>query len=231
MIGSLFFEVEGVLASTAALRRAALLRALTDEGLASGDSPDEAADIADDSARDTRDAVRHALRGHAIASDETTLTLIALRADRHFASLVQGGVSLAPGARELLELAASRCRLAIVTGLTRASVDAVLSLAELDGAIEVIIAAEDVGAPKPAPDGYRKALERMNRKRALDITTAIALECGSAGARAAHGAGLRCAVIAPGRETSIACADATLESLVGETPATLGAMLSIRAIG
>ncbi len=231
MIGALFFEVEGVIASTSALRRAALLRALADEGLAGAESPADGAAIADCAERDTRDAVRHALRGHAIASDETTLTLIALRADRHFASLVQAGVSLAPGARELLALAASRCRLAIVTGLTRASVDSVLSLAELDGAIEVIVAAEDVTAPKPASDGYRKALERASRKRPLDITTAIALESSAAGVRAAHGAGLRCAVIVPSHETSIAGADATLVSLVGETPATLGAMLSIRAVG
>lgn len=231
MIGALFFEVEGVIASTSALRRAALLRALADEGLTGAESPADGANIAVDAERDTRDAVRRALRGHAIARDETTLSLIALRADRHFASLVQAGVSLAPGARELLALAASRCRLAIVTGLTRASVDSVLSLAELDGAIEVIIAVEDVTAPKPASDGYRKALERATRKRPLDITTAIALESSAAGVRAAHGAGLRCAVIVPTHETSIAGADATLVSLVGETPATLGAMLSIRAVG
>ena len=41
-----------------------------------------------------------ALRHHAIASDETGLSLIALRADRHFSALVHAGVSLAPGARE-----------------------------------------------------------------------------------------------------------------------------------
>jgi beta-phosphoglucomutase len=227
MIGSLFLEVEGVLAGTAALRRAALLRALADEGLAPADLPD----LDGEGGAGTRDAVRRALRHHAIARDETALTLIALRADRHFAALVQTGVSLAPGARELIEQSISTCRLAIVTGLERATVSSLLALAELDGAFEVIVAAEDVAAVKPAPDAHRKALERMSRKRPLDVRAALALEPGAAGARAARAAGLRCAVIAPFRAESIVDADAMLESLVGETLATLDAMLPIEAAG
>lgn len=227
MIGSLFFEVEGVLAGTVALRRSALLRAFAEEGLA----PTDFNDSGHDTGSGTRDAVRRALRHHAIASDETALTLIALRADRHFAALVQAGVSLAPGARALIEHAISTCRLAIVTGLARATVDSLLTLAELDGVFEVIIAAEDVAAAKPAPDGYRKALARMSRRRPLDARSALALEPGAAGARAARAAGLRCAIVAPFRAESVADADAMLGSLVGETVATLDAMLPIEAAG
>jgi beta-phosphoglucomutase len=223
MIGSLFFEVEGVLAATTSLRRAALVRALAEEGLAAADS----LDLADDTGEGTREAARRALQDRAIAIDETTLTLVAFRADRHFASLVAAGVSLAPGARELIELAAASCRLAIVTGLDRTTVTAMLSLAELDGAFEVIIAAEDVAAVKPAPDAHRKAIERMGRRRFVDLRTALALEPGVVGARAARAAGLRCAVVAPFRVESIIDADAMLASLVGETPASLDAMLSM----
>jgi beta-phosphoglucomutase-like phosphatase (HAD superfamily) len=227
MIGSLFFEVEGVLAGTVALRRAALLRALAEEGFA----PAEVSDVEPDAGGATRDSVRRALRHHAIAGDETALTLIALRADRHFSALVRAGVSLASGARELVQHAISSCRLAIVTGLERATVDSLLSLSELDGAFEVIVAAEDVASVKPAPDGYRKALERMNRRRPLDVRTALALEPGAAGARAARAAGLRCAIVAPFRAESVPDADAMLESLAGETLATLEAMLPIEAAG
>ncbi|MEP7064434.1 MAG: HAD hydrolase-like protein [Gemmatimonadota bacterium] len=227
MIGSLFFEVEGVLAGTAALRRTALHRALAEEGLA----PSDFADTHDDAEGGSRDAVRRALRHHPLSRDETALTLIAMRTDRHFASLVQTGISLAPGASELVMQAIATCRLAIVTGLARATVDSVLALAELDGAFEVIIAAEDVASAKPAPDAHRKAIERMTRRRQLDVRTALALEPGAAGARAAHGAGLRCAVVAPYRAESIADADAMLESLVGETVATLAAMLPVEAAG
>ena len=223
MIGSLFFEVEGVLATTTSLRRAALVRALAEEGLVAADT----ADLSDDTGEGTRETVRRALRNHALAGDETALTLIALRAERHFAALVSAGVSLAPGARDLVTLAVSSCRLAIVTGLDRATVSAMLTLADLDGAFEVIVAAEDVAAAKPAPDAHRKALERMSRRRPMDPRTALALEPGVAGARAAHAAGLRCAVVAPFRVESIVDADAMLASLEGETPATLDAILAI----
>jgi len=127
--------------------------------------------------------------------------------------------------------AISTCRLAIVTGLARTTIDALLSLAELDGAFEVIIAAEDVASVKPAPDGYHKAIERMHRRRPLELRTALALEPGAAGARAARAAGLRCAIVAPFRAESVADANAMLESLVGETLVTLDAMLPIEAAG
>jgi beta-phosphoglucomutase-like phosphatase (HAD superfamily) len=227
MIGSLFCEVEGVLAGTAVLRRAALLRVLAEEGVA----PSETSDADHDAGGSTRDVVRRALRHHALASDETAITLIALRADRHFAALLQTGVSLAPGARELIEQSISTCRLAIVTGLDRSAIDSLLTLADLDGAFEVIITAGDVAAAKPAPDGYRKALERMSRRRTLDARTGLALEPGAVGARAARAAGLRCAVVAPFRAESVADADAMLESLAGESLASLEAMLPIEAAG
>ena len=227
MIGSLFVEVEGVLAGTAALRRAALLRALAEEGLA----PADITDTGIDAVGGTREVVRRALQHHAVASDETALTLIALRADRNFASLVHTGISLVPGARDFVERALTSCRLAIVTGLDRAIVDSLLALADLDGAFEVIVASEDVASPKPAPDGHRKALDRMARRRALDARTALALEPGALGARAARAAGLRCAVVAPFRAESVADADAMLESLAGESLATLDAMLPVEAAG
>jgi beta-phosphoglucomutase-like phosphatase (HAD superfamily) len=144
---------------------------------------------------------------------------------------VHAGVSLAPGVRELIAQSVSTARLAIVSGLERATIESLLSLAELDGAFEVIIAAEDVAAVKPAPDGYRKALERMARRRPLDARAALALEPGPIGARAARAAGLRCAIIAPFRAENVADADAMLESLTGETLATLDAMLPIGSAG
>jgi beta-phosphoglucomutase-like phosphatase (HAD superfamily) len=232
MIASLFWEVEDVLVRTGPLRRAALLRVLAeDELVPPGTTPllDEA-HLAD-AGGDTRSLVRDVLRVHAVALDEAAVTLLAMRIDREFASRLQAGVSLAPGARELVALASGSCRLAIVTGLARATVDSLLALAELDGAFEVIIAAEDVAAAKPSPDGYRRALERLTRRRPLDSHSGLALEPGPAGARAARAAGLRCVVVAPFRVESIVDASAMLASLVGETPASLDAMLAVRAAG
>jgi beta-phosphoglucomutase-like phosphatase (HAD superfamily) len=228
MIGAMLYEVEGVLANTEPLRRAALLRALAEEGI---EQLDPANALPDAHGGDSREVVRLALRHHAIASDEAAITLIAHRADRHFASLVHTGLSLAPGAREMIANAAAQCRLAIVTGLDRDTVGALLALADLDGAFEVIVAAEDVLAAKPAPDGYRKSLDRMRRRRPLDAHTAIAIEPDVIGARAARAAGLRCVVVSPPRADVIAHADALIASLAGETPATLDALLAMQAAG
>lgn len=228
MIGAMLCEVENVLANTDPFRRAALLRALAEEGIESVDLPDALPHRDGDDARET---VRNALRGHALAHDEGALTLLAHRADRHFASLLRTGVSLAPGVAAMLAGAASRCRLAIVTGLDHATVDGVLALADLDGAFEVIVAAEDVAMAKPAPDGHRKALDRMRRRRTMDTRAAIAIEPGEAGARAAHAAGIRCVVISPDGGADISHADAVLPSLAGETPGSLDALLSMQAAG
>jgi len=228
MIGAMLCEVEGVLANTGPFRRAALLRALAEDGV---EPIDAMAGLPDRTGDSTRELVRLAVQNHALARDETAITLIAHRADRHFSSLVHAGLSLAPGAREMFAGAAASCRLAIVTGVDRATVDSVLALAELDGAFEIIIAAEDVASAKPAADGHRKALERLRRRRPLDHRSAIALEASVIGARAAHAAGLSCVVVAPLGTPHIADADAMIPSLVGQTPATLDAMLSLQAAG
>jgi beta-phosphoglucomutase-like phosphatase (HAD superfamily) len=225
MIASLFFEVEGVLAATAPLRRTALARALSQEGIA----PARATETSLDASIGIHEAVRRAVSDLPAARDETALTLIALRADRELASLVQSGVSLAPGARELVEQAVTRCRLAIVTGLDRSTVTSILALADLESAFEVIVAREDVVAGKPHPDAHRKAIERLGRRRPLDLRTALALESGAAGARAARDAGLRCAIVAPFHAENVVDADAMLSSLVGETTSSLDALLSTEA--
>ena len=228
MVGAMLLEVEGVLANTAPLRRAALHRALADDGVAR-DPADLASD--DHTGHATREIVRRALLDHDLARDEGAITLIAHRADRYFDSLMHAGVSRAPGAREMLAASATRCRLALVTGLGRATVDSLLALAELEGAFEVIVAAENVAAAKPAPDAHRKAFERLRRRRTLDLLAAVALEPGAVGARAAHAAGIRCVVVGTAGDRRIADADAMIPSLAGYTPASLDALLSLRAAG
>lgn len=228
MVGAMLCEVEGVLANTGPIRHAALLRALAEDGIQPVDATEG---LPDRTGGSTRELVRRAVGNHAVSRDEIAITLIAHRADRHFSSLVHAGLSLAPGAREMFAGAAASCRLAIVTGVDRATVDSVLALADLDGAFEIIVASEDVAAAKPAPDGHRKALQRLRSRRPLDPRTTIALEGSVVGARAARAAGLSCVVVSPLGAPHVAQADAMILSLVGQTPATLDAMLSMQAAG
>ncbi len=64
-----------------------------------------------------------------------------------------------PGVEEMLRgLRACGCRLGVVTSKRRRTTEATLRQVGLEGVFEVVVSAEDVGRPKPAPDPVRTAL-------------------------------------------------------------------------
>jgi HAD superfamily hydrolase (TIGR01509 family) len=202
------------------MRREALARALADEGL----SPD-ARTLDTVAALPTRAAAATAVARARRGGDDTAVELATLRAERHFAALIGKGVSLAPGARELLGAAAGVARLGLVTRASRREVEFVLALAGLDGAFECIVAAEDVASPKPSPEGYRRALERLARRRAAPPAGALALEDAAAGVRAARAAGVACVAVGPFAAYEALEADAAVPSLAGHSLSTLAALV------
>lgn len=225
----LLLEFEGVLVETRAMRREALASALADEGLPS--TPD-ALDAAAGLPTRVAASVAAALVGH--GGDETAAELVALRAERHFAARLGKGVSLAAGARELVSGAAGVARLGLVTRASRREVEFVLALAGLDAAFECVIAAEDVASPKPSPEGYRRAVERLARRRAVGAAgpgDVLALEDAAAGVRAARAAGVYCVAVGPLAAYEALEADAAVPSLVGHTLTTLAALVGPGAGG
>jgi beta-phosphoglucomutase len=223
MLHAVMCELEGVLAETAPARREALQCAFADEGLALPTM--ESADALE--ASDSPALVRRALARLRDARDETAIDLLVLRVERHLATLLGRGISLVPGAREFVERAASEARLALVTRSTRAVVELVLQLGGLDGAFECIVAAEDVLAPKPSPAGYRRALERLARRRAIGAGSVLALEDTRAGVRAARLIGARTVGVAPSEAASLD-AELVIPSVAGQSPASLAALLPVR---
>ena len=87
----------------------------------------------------------------------------------------------------LVRAVARRVPVAIVSGAGRAEVDAALRRAGLGRTFRVIVAAEDVRRPKPAPDGYRLALRRLGL---IGGEGCVAVEDSPGGVRAARAAGL-----------------------------------------
>ena len=75
----------------------------------------------------------------------------------------------------------------VVTSSQRDIVRRWLERTGLAGAVDVLVAAEDVARGKPAPDPYRLALQRG----ACAAATSIAVEDSPQGTRAAIAAGLR----------------------------------------
>jgi beta-phosphoglucomutase len=87
---------------------------------------------------------------------------------------------------DLARAAAVSLRLALVTSASRQSVDAVLAAHGLGDLFEMVITGDDVAAPKPAPDAYRLAMQR------LGVTPAqcLAFEDSDIGAESAARAGI-----------------------------------------
>jgi beta-phosphoglucomutase-like phosphatase (HAD superfamily) len=89
-----------------------------------------------------------------------------------------------------------------------------------------VIAAEDVHSPKPSPEAYQRALERLARRRPARPATTLALEDSAPGVLAARGVKLRCIAVGTAPSFHAVRASAYIPSLVGQSLATLQALLA-----
>jgi HAD superfamily hydrolase (TIGR01509 family) len=98
---------------------------------------------------------------------------------------LRDGIDARPGARELVDALAGRRRLGVASNSTRSWVDAVLAASGLADRFEVVVTAEEVAEPKPAPDVYLRAAELLGSP----ASDTVALEDSPPGAAAARAAG------------------------------------------
>ena len=112
--------------------------------------------------------------------------------ERAMAQRYARGVPLCPGVTSFVAAAAARCELAIVSGALRGEIETVLADIGLSRFFDVIVAAQDVRAGKPDPQGYRLAVERLTTRIAgLQPSECLAVEDTPKGIEAARAAGLR----------------------------------------
>ncbi len=106
---------------------------------------------------------------------------------RHLASLAQ--LPLFPGLGELISsLRAAQIKLAVVSGVLRSQIIAVLQQAELFQSFPVVVAGDDPVPSKPQPDCYLLAIKRLNLKYPtlnLNPSECLAIEHTFAGIAAA----------------------------------------------
>ena len=79
------------------------------------------------------------------------------------AASYRSGIPWLPGALAAIDLAASHYPTALASGSHPALIDVVTADDAVRGKFEVIVAADEVGAGKPAPDVYLAAAERLYR--------------------------------------------------------------------
>ena len=102
----------------------------------------------------------------------------------------QGGIPVKTGAVDLLDrLGALGVPLALATSSRRGPAAEKLAASDLARHFRAVVTFDDVAAPKPAPDAYLLAAERLG----ADPRRCLAFEDSEPGARAAHAAG--CTVV------------------------------------
>ena len=113
--------------------------------------------------------------------------------DRRYRERTADGSTIPAQVRAAVRLAAEHVPVALCSGAARSEIEASLRAAEIDGAIALIVAAEDVPRGKPAPDGYLAA----HRLLAPDVPAGdvVVFEDTEVGVLSALGAGLRCVAV------------------------------------
>jgi beta-phosphoglucomutase len=168
---------------------------------------------------DDRECFRFAFERLGRRYDEDTLREAIARKHAEYERSILTSMRLVPGAAEFIENAAlDGFQLAIVSGALRSEIDLVLELSDLRPHFAEIVAAEDVGACKPDPQGYIRARERLD----LAPKRCVVIEDSLPGLIAARAAGLRCAMLATSQPEN-ACVEADLvwRDFVGHDAAQL----------
>jgi HAD superfamily hydrolase (TIGR01509 family) len=122
---------------------------------------------------------------------------------------LQSQVDGRPGAVELVARLRGHTRLALASNSPRRLVDTALATAGVVDAFDAIVTSDDVEHPKPAPDLYLLACERLG----VAPGEALALEDSPAGIAAAKAAGLTCIAVPQFAETDVSAADRVIDSL------------------
>ena len=106
---------------------------------------------------------------------------------REYRGLLPAAVRPCPGVPAMLAAQRGRRRLAVVTNSERVEVEGILAHVGLAHAFDALVTREDYAHPKPAPDCYRTAAERLG----LTPEECLVFEDTERGAAAGRAAGMR----------------------------------------
>ena len=193
MARALIFDVDGTLAETEELHRAAFNAAFADAGLDwVWDVPLYGVLLRTTGGKERLRAFAE-MRG--LAVDDALVARLHAAKNVRYAALMRGDArALRPGVERLIHEARGRgLRLAIATTTLRANVDVLLEATGLTGLFEAIVAGDEVARKKPAPDVYLRVLDLLG----LAAEDCLAFEDSRNGLLAACDAGLA-TVVTPG---------------------------------
>jgi HAD superfamily hydrolase (TIGR01509 family) len=165
---------------------------------------------------DDRECFRFTFTRDGEPVEESRLLEAIERKNQHYERAVRADMRLVPGAVDFVEAAAlDGHQLAIVSGALRREIALVLELAGLAPHFAAIVAAEDVSACKPDPQGFNRARAALG----IAVARCVVIEDSLPGLAAARAAGLRCAMLSTSHaEGSLAGGDVVWRDFVGRAP-------------
>jgi HAD superfamily hydrolase (TIGR01509 family) len=168
---------------------------------------------------DDRECFRFAFERMGQEENPELLTEAIERKAALYEQAIRASMELVPGAADFIRTAASEeYRMAIVSGALRREIELVLRQAGLRHYFEQVVAAEDVSACKPDPQGYRAA----NAALGIEPARCLVIEDSLPGLEAARRAGLRCAMLSTSHAaTELQAADLVWPDLSGRLPREL----------
>jgi beta-phosphoglucomutase len=168
---------------------------------------------------DDRECFRFTFARHGRKTDARTVADAIERKARHYGAAIHRSMTLVPGAGDFVRAAADQgLALAVVSGALRREIDLVLEVAGLRSHFSVVVAAEDVSACKPDPQGFTRARHTLG----LAPEQCVVLEDSLPGLEAARAAGIRCALLTTSHPAhALGAADVVWPNLIGRRPGDL----------
>lgn len=152
--------------------------------------------------------------------DDATLHEAIERKNEHYERALRASMKLVPGVQDFVRAIADGGdhRLGIVSGALRREIDLVLSLAGLRDHFSEIVAAEDVTACKPDPQGYCKGAAALG----VAPDRCIVIEDSLPGLAAARAAGMSCVMLSTSHPAAaLGEADLIWQDFIGHHPSEL----------
>lgn len=199
-IRALIFDVDGTLAETEEIHRAAFNQVFAEHGLDWRWDVDLYRDLLKTTGGKERMRAYAGMTGATL--DEAQVQRMHLAKNAQYGNLTRNGAAaLRPGVEDLIRRGrAAGLKLAICTTTSRDNIEALLSATlGADGMdlFDSIVAGEDVAAKKPAPDAYLLVLRQLG----LPASACLAFEDSRNGLAAARGAGIA-TIVTPGIYTA-----------------------------
>jgi beta-phosphoglucomutase len=168
---------------------------------------------------DDRECFRFSFERMGRTVDATLMAEAIERKAAMYERAIRASMELVPGSAEFVRAAAAEgYRLAVVSGALRREIELVLAEADLRRHFEQVVAAEDVAACKPDPQGYHAARAALG----VDPVRCMVIEDSLPGLEAARRAGMRCTMLCtshPAQE--LVTADLVWQDLNGRLPREL----------